>query len=359
METAIKPDRMKKMVATLLFFAVCFAVAFIFLPVLSEKILVGVILLLFAGMFFMKNDTGRYICKRVLLALLTIFIIAAITFFAMNAIPGGPFAKEKAPLPAVKAILEQRFHLDKPLLVQFQLYLQGIMQGDFGISTKSGRDITSTIFDKFSISATLGGWAVVVALAFGLVLGSMAALNRNKIADRTIIFFTTLFVAVPSFILATLLLLVFCLQLGWFGVWSTTAPNYVLPVLSLALYPMSYITRLTKTSMLDVLGQDYIRTARAKGVKERLVIFKHALKNALIPVITYVGPLTAYILTGSMVVESVFTVGGLGTEFVKSISNRDYPMIMGTTIFLATLMVSMTLISDLIYKAVDPKITFD
>jgi oligopeptide transport system permease protein len=133
----------------------------------------------------------------------------------------------------------------------------------------------------------------------------------------------------------------------------------VLPVISLALYPMSYITRLTKTSMLDVLGQDYIRTARAKGVQERKVIFKHALKNALIPVITYVGPLTAYILTGSMVVETVFTVGGLGTEFVKSISNRDYPMIMGTTIFLATLMVTMTLISDLIYKVVDPKITFD
>ncbi|MEA4998937.1 MAG: ABC transporter permease [Candidatus Limiplasma sp.] len=307
----------------------------------------------------MNNDTGRYVCKRVLLAILTVFIIATITFFAMNAIPGGPFSKEKAPTAAVKAVLDQRFHLDKPLLVQFQLYLEGLMSGDFGISTKTGRDISVTIFEKFSVSATLGGWAVLTALVFGLVLGSIAALNRNKIPDRAIIFFTTLFVAVPSFILATLLLMVFCLQLGWFGVWSVNAPNYVLPVISLALYPMSYITRLTKTSMLDVLSQDYIRTARAKGVKERLVIFKHALKNALIPVITYVGPLTAYILTGSMVVESVFTVGGLGVEFVKSIGNRDYPMIMGTTIFLATLMVSMTLISDLIYKVVDPKITFD
>ena len=356
---AVKPDRTKKMVITLAVFAVCFALALMFLPVVSEKIVAGIVLVLFAGMLFMSNDTGRYICKRILLALLTVFIIAAITFFAMNAIPGGPFSSEKAPSPTVKKVLEARFHLDKSLPEQFALYMAGLMQGDFGISTKTGRDIATTMFDKFSISATLGGWAVLVALAFGLVLGSIAALNRNKWPDRVIIFFTTLFVAVPSFILATLLLLVFCLQLGWFGIWITTNPSYVLPVISLALYPMSYITRLTKTSMLDVLGQDYIRTARAKGVQERKVIFKHALKNALIPVNTYVGPLTAYILTGSMVVETVFTVGGLVTEFVKSISNRDYPMIMGTTIFLATLMVTMTLISDLIYKVVDPKITFD
>ena len=199
----------------------------------------------------------------------------------------------------------------------------------------------------------------MLAIVIGLVLGSVAALNRGKVADRIIIFFTTLFVAVPSFIMATLLLLVFCLQLGWFPIFSTKNPSYVLPVIALMLSPMSYITRLTKTSMLDVLGQDYIRTARAKGVNEKAVIFKHALKNALIPVITYVGPMTAYILTGSMVVESVFTTGGLGTKFVQGITNRDYPMIMGTTIFLATLMVTMTLISDLVYKIVDPRISFD
>ena len=151
----------------------------------------------------------------------------------------------------------------------------------------------------------------------------------------------------------------FCLQLKWVGVWSTSNPNYVLPVLSLAMYPMAYITRLTKSSMLDVLGQDYIRTARAKGVKDSLVIFKHALRNALIPVITYVGPMTAYILTGSMVVETVFTIGGLGTQFVKSINNQDYPMIMATTIFLAVLMVVATLLSDLVYKLVDPRIKLD
>ena len=174
-----------------------------------------------------------------------------------------------------------------------------------------------------------------------------------------IIFLTTLFVSVPSFVLATLLLLVFCLILKWFSVFNPANPNYLLPVISLMLYPMAYITRLTKSSMLDVLGQDYIRTARAKGVRQSLVIFKHALRNALIPVITYVGPMTAYILTGSMVVETVFTVGGLGTKFVSSINNQDYPMIMATTIFLATLMVLATLLSDLVYKLVDPKITFE
>ena len=301
----------------------------------------------------------KYSIKRILLAIVTIFIIAAITFFAMNAIPGGPFAKEKAPEARIQAVLEARFNLDKPVGEQFLLYLRNLSQGDFGISTKTGREISTTIFTSFTVSAQLGGMAILTALLAGLVLGSIAALMRGKWPDRTIIFFTTLFVAVPSFILATLLLLVFSHLLGWFNVWSISNPNYTLPVLALALYPMAYITRLTKSSMLDVLGQDYIRTARAKGVKEHLVIFKHALRNALIPVVTYVGPLTAYILTGSLVVETVFNIGGLGTHFVTGINNRDYPMIMGTTIFLATLMVSMTLISDLLYKAIDPKISFD
>ncbi len=349
----------KQMLAAGLIMAVVFCVGWLTLPILSAKILLGVVLLLLAGTLYFTNDTGRYVCKRILLALLTVLIISAVTFFSMNAIPGGPFSKEKAPTDAVKAVLEERFHLNEPLGKQFLLYLEGLLQGDFGISTKTGREISVTIFESFSISASLGGYAILIAIFFGLIFGSMAALNRNKVPDRVIIFFTTLFVAVPSFILATLLLLIFSLKLGWVGVWSANNQNYVLPVISLALYPMSYITRLTKSSMLDVLGQDYIRTARAKGVKESRVIYKHALKNALIPVITYVGPMTAYILTGSMVVETVFTTGGLGTKFVTGISNRDYPMIMGTTIFLATLMVSMTLVSDLVYKVVDPKITFD
>lgn len=301
----------------------------------------------------------RYAIKRILLAVLTVFIIITITFFVMNAIPGGPFEKEKAPDPAVKAVLEARFHLDKPLGEQYLLYLDGMLHGDFGISLKSGRDIAKTITESFAISAKLGGMAAAAAVVLGLIFGSIAALTRNKWPDRVIIFFTTLFVSVPSFVLATLLLLVFCLKLGWFQVWSTSTPSYFLPVISLCLYPMSYITRLTKSSMLDVLGQDYIRTARSKGLREGAVIFKHALRNALIPVITYVGPMVAYILTGSMVVETVFTIGGLGTKFVSGITNRDYPMIMATTIFLSVLMVIMTLISDLVYKAVDPRINFD
>ncbi len=301
----------------------------------------------------------KYTIKRLLLAAVTVLIIAAITFFAMNAIPGGPFSKEKATDPTVQAMLEARFNLDKPVPEQFLIYMKNLLHGDFGISLKTGREISVTIRDSFAVSAKLGGMAAGLAVVLGLTLGSVAALTRNRWPDRVIFFLTTLFVSVPSFVLATLLLLVFCLILKWFSVFNPANPNYLLPVISLMLYPMAYITRLTKSSMLDVLGQDYIRTARAKGVRQSLVIFKHALRNALIPVITYVGPMTAYILTGSMVVETVFTVGGLGTKFVSSINNQDYPMIMATTIFLATLMVLATLLSDLVYKLVDPKITFE
>ena len=301
----------------------------------------------------------RYVVKRVLLAILTVFIISAITFFAMNAIPGGPFDAEKAPSPEVKAVLEARYNLDKPVPEQYVLYLQNILQGDWGVSLKTGRDITTTLTSRFGVSATLGLEAAAVSILLGLVLGSIAALNRNKWPDRVIIFFTTLFTGVPSFVLATLLLLVFCVQLQWFPVWSAENPNYVLPVISLALYPMAYITRLTKTSMLDALSQDYVRTARAKGVPQVKVIFKHALRNALIPVITYVGPMVASIITGSMVVENIFTIGGLGSQFVSGINNRDYPIIMATTLFLGALMISANLITDLVYKVIDPRIELE
>ena len=302
---------------------------------------------------------GRYIVKRILLAILTVFIICAITFFVMNAIPGGPFNREKALSAATIEALNRRYNLDKPVPEQFLLYMKNLLHGDFGISLKTGREISVTIRDSFAVSAKLGGMAAGLAVVLGLTLGSVAALTRNRWPDRVIIFLTTLFVSVPSFVLATLLLLVFCLILKWFSVFNPANPNYLLPVISLMLYPMAYITRLTKSSMLDVLGQDYIRTARAKGVRQSLVIFKHALRNALIPVITYVGPMTAYILTGSLVVERIFTIGGLGAKFVDCIINRDYPMIMGTTIFLATLMITMNLITDIVYKMVDPRIKLD
>lgn len=302
---------------------------------------------------------AKYVVKRVGLAIVTVFIICAITFFAMNAIPGGPFDSEKAPTPEVRAVLMERYNLDKPVGTQFVLYLKNLAQGDFGVSLKTGREISKTLLGAFEVSAFLGASAAVLALICGVVLGSIAALMRNKWPDRLIVFFSTLATAVPSFVFATLLLLVFCIQLGWFPVFSTTEKNYLLPIISLAIYPMAYITRLTKTSMLDALGQDYVRTARAKGVSQVKVIFKHALRNALIPVITYFGPMLAYILTGSLVIENIFTIGGLGKEFVSSITNRDYPMIMATTIFLAVLMVFMNLLSDIIYKVVDPRITFE
>ena len=302
---------------------------------------------------------AKYVVKRVILAIVTVFVISAITFFAMNAIPGGPFSGEKALSPEVERVLMERFNLDKPVPQQYVIYIGRLLHGDFGVSLKTGRDIATTVFDSFKVSARLGGMAALVAVISGVVLGSIAALNRNRIPDRLIVFFSTLMTAVPSFVLATLLLLVFCIKLGWFPVFSTGNPNYVLPVIALAMYPMAYITRLTKTSMLDALEQDYIRTAKAKGVSHLKVIFKHALRNALIPVITYVGPMLAYILTGSLVVENIFTIGGLGSKFVTGITTRDYPMIMATTIFLATLMVVMNLLSDLVYKLVDPRIKFD
>jgi oligopeptide transport system permease protein len=302
---------------------------------------------------------ARYIIKRVILAVLTVFIISAITFFLMHAIPGGPFNKEKALSQATIDALNQRYNLDKPLVEQFFIYIRELLKGDFGVSLKNGREIGQIIGESFPISARLGFTAVAFALVLGTILGSLAALTRNKLPDRIIIFFSTLFTAVPSFVLATLLLLVFCIQLQWLPVWSTQTPNYVLPVIALAAYPMAYTTRLAKTSMLDALDQDYIRTARAKGVAHWKIIFKHALRNSLIPVITYAGPEIAYIITGSMVVETVFTIGGIGSQFVSAITNRDYTMIMATTIFLAALMVVANLICDLLYKAVDPRIKYD
>ena len=301
----------------------------------------------------------KYILKRILLALFTVFLICVITFALMNAIPGGPFNKEKALSEATIASLNARYNLDKPLYIQFLMYMKNLLHGEFGVSLKNGREIKGIIGESFPISCRLGLSAVIVALIFGTIFGSLAALKRNKLPDRIIIFFSTLFTAVPSFVLATLLLLVFSIKLGWIPVWSAENTNYLLPVIALAAYPMAYTTRLAKTSMLDALSQDYIRTAKAKGVSKYKVIFKHALRNSLLPIITYAGPEIAYIITGSMVVETVFTVGGIGSKFVSAISNRDYTMIMATTIFLATLMVFANVICDLLYKVVDPRIKYE
>lgn len=303
---------------------------------------------------------AKYVVKRTILAIITVILISAITFFAMYAVPGGPFDSEKALSPAVQAALEERYGLNEPVPVQYVNYMRRLVtELDFGVGLKTGRDVFTTIMTGMNVSAKLGLSAAAVAIVFGLVLGSVAALNRGKLIDRLVVFFSTLATSAPSFVLATLLLLVFSIQLGWVPAWTASNPNYVLPVISLAMYPMAYITRLTKTSMLDALNQDYIRTARAKGVPSYKVIFKHALRNALIPVVTYVGPMIAFIITGSMVVETIFSTGGLGQEFVSAITSRDYTMIMGTTIFLAVLMVVANLITDIVYKVIDPRISFD
>lgn len=301
----------------------------------------------------------KYIVKRVLLAILTIIVISAITFFAMNAVPGGPFNSEKASSPATIAALEARYNLDKPVPVQYVMYMGNLLKGDLGVSLKTGREISDVIGESFPISAKMGIVAAVVAIIVGIILGSTAALMRNRWPDRIIVFITTAITAMPSFVMATFLLYFFCMKLGWVPAYTAGSNNLVLPVIALACSPMAYITRLTKTSMLDALNQDYIRTARAKGVPQLKVIFKHGLRNALIPVITYVGPMIAGILTGSMVVESIFNIGGLGSKFVSSINNRDYTLIMATTIFLAVVMILANLITDIVYKFVDPRIKLD
>ena len=308
----------------------------------------------------MNSKTALYIIKRILLAILTVFLVITITFFVMHAVPGGPFTSEKAVTPAVQEALEKKYGLDKPLFEQYITYLGDAVTLDFGPSIKMrGRDVIDIIGDGLKTSAKLGLFAAGIALVLGVVLGAVAALNRNKIIDRIIMVFTTAFVSMPSFIMGSLLLILFCITLQWLPANGSTSAGLILPIITLSLSPLSNITRLTRSSMLDVLGQDYIRTARAKGVSKAKIIFGHALKNALIPVITYFGPMLAYIVTGSLVVEQIFAVPGIGDKFVNSITNRDYPLIMGTTIVLAVFIVIMNLISDILYKVVDPRINLE
>ncbi|MBQ8795650.1 MAG: ABC transporter permease [Clostridia bacterium] len=298
-----------------------------------------------------------YILKRLGLAVVTIFLVITITFFIMNFIPGGPFMSEKSVTPETMAALEAKFGLDKPLGEQYLNYLKGAIRFDFGPSMKmDGRNVMDVIMEGFASSAKLGLIAAAGAIVLGLIFGSLAAVFHNKLIDRIIMVVSTAFVAMPSFIVATLLLWLFCIELNVFPANGQTAAGLVLPIISLMLYPMAYIIRLTRSSMLDVLSQDYIRTARAKGVAPSKVLFKHALKNAVTPVITYAGPMVAFILTGSLVVEQIFAVPGLGKYFVSSIINRDYTMIMGTTIFLAIIVTIMMLLSDILYKLFDPRV---
>lgn len=307
-------------------------------------------------------DLFVYTLKRIGVSIMTILLVAAITFFLMNAIPGSPFMTEKS-TPQQIELANAKYGLDKPVPVQFVNYLKNLLKGDMGTSLKMQQDtaVTKILFGqgKFTRSIQLGLLALVLSVLVGIPLGCLAAYNRGKWIDSVLRVLTTLGVAMPSFVFATLMLFGFGVHLKWFPVQSgtlDTAPSYIMPVLALAFYPSCYIAKLTRTSMLDSISQDYIRTARAKGLKTKAILFKHALRNSLIPVITYLGPLTAGIITGSLVVEQIFNIPGIGGYFVSSILNRDYPIIMGTTILLACLIVIMNLVVDIAYKIVDPRI---
>ncbi|MCX4322835.1 MAG: ABC transporter permease [Lachnospiraceae bacterium] len=300
----------------------------------------------------------KYIVKRILLAVVTIWAVATLTFFLMNLVPGGPFLSEKAISPQAQAALEAKYGLDKPMSQRYVNYMTGALHGDFGDSLKQrGRTVMSIISMKFPVSARVGGISVLVALILGIPLGSIAALKRGKAADSVISVIATCGIAVPSFVICTLLMYFFGVKLGLLPTMGLeSAKHYVMPVIALSFYPTAYIMRLMRSSMLDVLGQDYMRTARAKGLAGGKILFKHALRNAILPVVTYVGPMLAYTITGSFVVEKIFVIPGLGGEFIKAINGRDYTLIMGTTIFLATLVIVMNVVVDIVYKLVDPRI---
>mgnify|MGYP000197217583 CR=1 FL=1 len=301
---------------------------------------------------------ANYVIKRVLLAIVTLWLVATITFALMNMVPGGPFLAEKAPSEATLKALNEKYGLDQPLIVQYKNYMGKVLKGDMGPSLKQrGRTVNQIIANGFKVSARLGGLSVLLAILIGVPLGSVAALNRGKWIDNVIIVISTCGIAVPSFVVSTVLMMIFSVKLDLLPTYGLSSPlHYIMPVMALSFYPSSYITRLMRSSMLEVLGQDYMRTANAKGLSRFKMLFKHALRNAILPVVTYLGPLLAYTLTGSFVIEKIFTIPGLGNDFISSIVNRDYMLIMGTTIFLAALIIVMNLLVDIAYKLIDPRI---
>ncbi len=300
----------------------------------------------------------KYITKRIFYALITLTVVITLTFFMMYLIPGGPFLSEKAPSAATTAALKAKYGLDQPVYIQFKNYVEKAIQGDFGPSLKQrGRFVSDIIASKFPVSARVGGIAVLAALITGIPLGAYSALHRGKWADKIISLISTAGIAMPSFVVSTLLVFLLSITLKLLPTFGLTGlENYIMPVIALSLYPMAYIARLMRSGLLDVLGQDYMRTARAKGLSPAKQLFKHAIRNAILPVVTYLGPTIAYILTGSFIVETIFVIPGIGREFITSILARDYPMVMGTTIFLATLIIILNVIVDIAYKFIDPRI---
>lgn len=299
-----------------------------------------------------------YICKRLAGTVIVLWVIITITFGLMHAIPGGPFTQEKKLPPAVMATVEERYHLNDSLWDQYVDYVRHVAVLDLGPSYKyPGKTVNAIITETFPISAELGLISLLLAVGTGIVCGMIAAWYKNRWIDYLLMIGATLGVSVPSFILAAILIQIFAFTWPVLPAAMWKGPAYViLPALALAAHPTAFIMRLTRSSILDALGQDYIRTARARGISTRRLLCHHALRNALLPVVSYIGPLAAALLTGSFIVESIFAIPGLGRHFVTSIYNRDYTVILGITIFYSFLIMMMNLLIDLIYPILDPRI---
>ena len=301
---------------------------------------------------------AKFILNKLISMLVTLWFIITITFFMMHAIPGGPFTREKPLPPEVIKALNAKYHLDDPLIVQYWDYLRGVITFDLGPSfQRVGVTVNELILEGFPISAKLGGTAVLVVIILGIPLGVISALKQNRWEDYAVSFLATLGVTIPSFVMGSVILYAFSARLGWLPTHGLTSwKHYIGPVIALSGFSLAFVSRLTRSSMLEIMQQDYIRTARSKGLPELIVIGKHALKNALIPVVTYVGPMVASILTGSFVIEKIFAIPGMGKYFVESVGNRDYTVIMGITIFYAAFYLVMIFLVDVAYKFIDPRI---
>ncbi|MCG3417845.1 ABC transporter permease [Oceanobacillus jordanicus] len=301
---------------------------------------------------------ARYLLKRLVYIVVSLFLIVTITFFLMQAAPGGPFASEKKLTPAIEAQMNEAYGLDEPLHVQYMNYVVNAFSFDFGPSFKYvGQDVTDIIARSFPYSLILGLEAIFIALSIGVLLGVVAAVKHNKFGDYTAMVIAVLGISVPSFIMATILQYIFAIKLGALPVGRfDTFWHSILPAVALATTPLAFIARLMRSSMLEVLNSDYIKTAKSKGMSQKVVTYKHGLRNAILPVVSYLGPLVVSILTGSFIIESIFGIPGLGSEFVQSVTNRDYTVIMGTTVFFSVLLLISILIVDLLYGLVDPRI---
>ncbi|MDQ7247120.1 oligopeptide ABC transporter permease OppB [Dongia sedimenti] len=303
----------------------------------------------------------NFFLRRLGGAIPTLFIIIAISFFMIRLAPGGPFARERQVPPEVLAALNRQYHLDEPLWQQFLRYIGDLLQGDFGPSFKyKDFRVTDLILQGFPTSLQLGLLAISLALIIGLSLGIWAALRQNTIVDYTTMGVSMLGIAVPNFVVAPVLTLIFGLMLGWLpvGGWGHPA-NYVLPVIALCLSQIASIARLMRASMIEVLRSNYVRTAHAKGLPERIVLRRHAIRAALLPVVSFLGPAIANIITGSVVIEQIFSIPGIGRYFVQASLNRDYTMVMGVTVFYGALIIFCNLLADLAYGLLDPKVRYD